>query len=387
MYMENEYEIQEPIDGSSMAVNRWRLILGGYSDKSLNFSGNESELNQFLDMENLLDYLYSRAQDEDIRAEVGGNGESVISAAEWIHKVRDLFPNHTAEVLEKQALDEFNMTELLTDKKVLEKMTPDFDLLKTILSLKHLMKGEVLDTARNIAKKVADEIRDKLEVDVKRALIGQLDRSSQSPVHSARNLDIDKTIRKNLKNYNPELDTLILEDIYFSNRVKRRNKKRIIIAIDESGSMTGSIIYSAVMAQIFAGLPFADVKLVIFDTSIVDLSEHVEDPVQILMSVQLGGGTTIGSAVRYCEQLIENPSDTVILVVTDLYEGASLDVLLSTSQNIITSGAKLNYLTALDENANPSYDRGLGQKLANMGAFVGAMTPDRLGEYVGRLFS
>jgi len=371
------------------AVNRWRLVLGSLSDQQLQFGGDGSNIQSFMNMEQLLDYLYSRSQGDDVRTgdRSGSLADTVLTAAEWITKVRNLFPNHTAEVLEKHALEEFEMTELLTDKKVLEQMKPDMNLLKSVLQLKHLMKGEVLETAKRIARQVADEIRHKLENDIRRSVLGRIDRNSSSPVHSARNLDIQKTIRRNLKNYDVETNQIMLKNIYFSNRVKRYSNKRVIIAIDESGSMTGSIIYSAVMAQIISNLPFAEVKLIIFDTKIVDLSEEADDPAQVLMSVQLGGGTDIGSALGYCETLITTPSHTSVIVVTDLYEGAMQSRLLNISRNIIESGAKLNFLTALDEEARPSYDRNLGQILANMGAFVGALTPDQLGEYIGRMFS
>lgn len=370
------------------ALNRWRLVLGGLSDQSLSFGGDEQTINSFQSMEQLLDYLYSRAKGDDVRQERSGSlDDSVINAVEWITKVRELFPDSTAEVLEKHALEKFEMTELLTDNKVLERMKPDISLLKTILQLKHLMKGKVLETAKKIAKEVAEQIRKKLENDVRRSVLGRLDRNSSSPVHSARNLDIKKTIRRNLKNYDNESGQLILKDIYFSNRVKRFSNRRIIIAIDESGSMLGSVIHSAVMAQIFSSLPFAEVKLVIFDTKIVDLSEYADDAAQTIMSVQLGGGTDIGNALGYCEQLISTPSKTYVLVVTDLYEGGPEERLLNISKNIITSGAKLNFLTALDEEAHPVYDKILGQKLADMGAFVGALTPNELGNYIGRMFS
>ena len=372
------------------AVNRWRLVLGGLSDQQLQFGGERNDIQSFQDMEQLLDYLYSHSQGDDVRTDEGRSGslaETVLTAAEWITKVRNLFPNQTAEVLEKHALEEFEMTELLTDKEVLESMKPDMNLLKSVLQLKHLMKGEVLETAKRIARQVADDIRNKLENDIRRSVLGRIDRNSSSPVHSVRNLDINKTIRRNLKNYDSETQKIMLKNIYFSNRVRRYNNKCVIIAIDESGSMTGSIIYSAVMAQIISNLPFAEVKLVIFDTSIVDLSSEADDAAQVLMSVQLGGGTDIGGALSYCESLISTPSQTSVIVVTDLYEGAMVSRLLNVSRNIIESGAKLNFLTALDENANPAYDRNLGQKLANMGAFVGAMTPDQLGEYIGKMFS
>ena len=373
-----------------LSVNRWRLVLGSQSDRDLEFSGSASELHALADMEDLLDYLYSRSSGDDVRDEggrSGGRGDSNLSAAKWITKVRELFPNKTADVLEKHALDEFQLTELLTDKEVLEKMTPNMDLLKTIMQLRHLMKGEVLETAKRIAARVADELREKLENSVRQSILGRIDRNSSSPVHTARNLDIKKTIRHNLKNYDSESGQLMLKEIYFSNRVKRYNNKTVIIAVDESGSMVGSVIYSAVMAQIISKLPFAQVQLVIFDTNIVDLSGHVDEPAEVLMSVQLGGGTDIAKALSYCETLIGTPKDTCVLCVTDLYEGGSVAQLLNTSKNIIQSGAKLSFLTALDEEAAPAYDKILGQKLADLGAFVGALTPDELGDYVGRLFN
>ena len=278
-------------ENKAISVNRWRLVLGGMSDKSLSFTGDKAEITTFQDMEKLLDYLYSRAQGDDVRNEnnrQGGQGGSVLNAAEWITKVRTLFPKQTADVLERQALERFNMTELLTDKKVLEEMKPDIALLKTIIQLKHLMNGEVLQAAVKIAKQVADDIKQKLDMTIKRSLTGRLDKNTSSVMKCSANLDFKKTIRRNLKNYDKASNQLILKDIYFSGRVKKHNKKRIIIAIDESGSMLGSVIYSAVMAQIISELPFAEVKLIIFDTSIVDLSDHADDPAQTIMSVQLG---------------------------------------------------------------------------------------------------
>ena len=379
------------------AVNRWRLVLGGNSDNSLQFGGNAEELARLGEMEQLLDYLYGGAQGDDVRRDIvrngdgdgrtGGLGDSPLTAAKWITRVRELFPQSAAEVMERHALEEFGMTELLTDKEILDRMKPDMQLLKTVLQLKHLMRGEVLETVRKIARQVAEELRQKLENDTRRAIVGRLDRSQRSPVRSARNIDMKKTIRRNLKNFDTERGQLVLEDVYFGSRVKRFNKKTVIIAVDESGSMLGSVIYSAVMAQIISGLSFAEVRLVIFDTNVVDLTSEAADPAQVLMSIQLGGGTNIGNALGYCETLIRNPAETCVICVTDLYEGASEGLLLNVSRNIIGSGAKLSFLTALDEGAEPVFDRTLGQKLADLGAFVGSMTPDRLGDFIGRLFA
>ncbi|MBQ3692209.1 MAG: VWA domain-containing protein, partial [Clostridia bacterium] len=348
------------------------------------FSGQYSDNISYQDMESTLDFLYSREfGDELIRT--GGSGVSQLYVAEWINEVRKIFPKKTVEVLEKQALDNFNMTELLTDKEVLQKMEPNTDLLKTILQFKHLMKNDVIIEAKRIVKKVVDDISEKLQSEVKKSLLGKLNRNMPSNVKSIRNLDIKRTIQRNLKNYDVDNKRLVLKDLYFNSRTKRFNKWNIIIAVDESGSMLDSVIYSAVMAGIFAKLPMIETKLVIFDTQIVDLSSYVDDPVEVLMGMQLGGGTDIGKALRYCETLCSNPHETIFVTVTDLYEGGSPNVLMKTCADIIGSGSKMIFLTALDKNANPAFDRNIGQRLANMGAFVGAMTPEELGDYIGKM--
>lgn len=377
------------MESHNTALNRWRLVLGRMSAQQIGYQGSDMEITVLESMEDLLEYLYSRSGGDDVRtgSPAGGSGDSVLTTAEWITKVRRLFPKQTADVLERHALEEFQMTELLTDKKVLEKMHPDMNLLKSILQLKHLMHGEVLETAECIARQVAEELRERLENSVRQSIIGRIDRNASSAVKTARNLDIQKTIRKNLKNYDADRGEIILKNIYFSSRVKRHSQWRVILAIDQSGSMTGSVIYSAVMAQILADLPFADLRLAIFDTNIVDLTEEAESPARVLMSVQLGGGTDIGKALGYCESLINTPAKTCVIVVTDLYEGGSRSALLNTARNILESGARLNFLTALDENADAAYDRNLGQVLANMGAFVGGMTPEQLGDYIGNIFA
>ena len=367
-------------------LNRWRLILGKNSENQIEFTGEYSSGIRYGDMEETLDYLYGQEYGEEIRRD-GGRGKSQLNAAKWIEKARKLFPKRTVEVLEKQALEHFNLTELLTDKEVLEKMEPNTDLLKTILQFKHLMRSDVMAEAKRIIRKVVDEITEKLQTDIRKSLLGKLNRNMPSNVKSIKNLDIKKTIARNLKNYDTENERLVLKNVYFSSRVKRFNKWNIIIAVDESGSMLDSVIYSAVMAGIFAKLPMIDTKLVIFDTSVVDLSGYIDDPVEVLMGMQLGGDTDINGALSYCESLCENPHNTIFVTVTDLYEGGSTQNLLRTCADIISGGSKMIFLTALDRDANPAYDKNLGQKLADMGAFVGAMTPEQLGDYIGKMIS
>lgn len=225
----------------------------------------------------------------------------------------------------------------------------------------------------------------KLEQEVRQSFFGKLNRSISSPIRTMRNLDIKKTIRRNLKNFDVERGELILKDVYFSARMKRYNSWRVIICVDESGSMLDSVIHSAVMAGIFAKLPMLETKLVIFDTSVVDLSGYAEDPVEILMSVQLGGGTDISGALSYCEKLIDFPYRTMVVLVSDLYEGGGYENMYRVSKGIIESGARFVVLTALDVEANPNYDRNAAKKLAGMGAFVGAMTPEELVGFVSKV--
>ena len=369
------------MDNASV-LNRWRLVLG--RDSSGHIPDSNMPVN-FIQMEELLEFLYSREGSADSRE--GGNGASALTVAEWINKVRVLFPQQTVEILERHALERYELTELLNDKEVLEKLEPNVDLLKTILSLKHMMNGDVLETAKRIVRKVADELTKKLESQVKAALTGKRSRSNSSQTRSIRDFDFDRTVRANLKNYDTENKRIMLERVYFHGRTRSFNKWRVIICVDESGSMLGSVIHSAVMAGIFAHMPMLDTRLVIFDTSVVDLSGYADDPVDVLMSVQLGGGTDIGGALGYCESLVEAPERTILVLVSDLYEGGARNVMYSRFAGLVESGVKVIALTALDAEANPCYDRNAAQTIADMGVHVGAMTPDKLAEWVGGFIS
>lgn len=359
------------------ALNRWRLVLGKNAQQQLSLTDS-----RLLRMDDALDFLYGRERGEDVRDPQGGSGDSQPTVAHWLSEVRTLFPQETAEILQRHALDRYQLTELLSDREVLERMEPNQALLETVLSLKHMMKGPVLDAARRIVQKVAAQLTEKMRQDIQRSALGKLDRSSRSNVRSLRNLDIQRTIRKNLAHYDMETQRLVLEQVYFNGRIKRYNPWRVVLAVDESGSMLSSVIHSAVMAGIFAKLPMLDTRLVIFDTNVVDLSGYVDDPVETLMSIQLGGGTDIAKAMSYCETLVAFPHRTMVVLVSDLCEGGSRKDLYGVCRDIIESGAKLIALTALDETAAPAYDRSTAEVLAGMGAYVGAMTPAKLADFM-----
>lgn len=369
-------------------INRWRLVLGKYSSNHLTFS--EDNIN-YADMDTLLEFLYEREYGEErgVRTDkrAGSLDPSNLTVPQWITKIKELFPKETVEILEKHALDKYNLKELLTDKTVLEKLEPNPELLKSILQMKHLMKGEVLETAKKIVKVTAEEIAKKLEQDIKTAINGRLDRNKYGGIKSSRNIDFKRTIKHNLKNFDRELNTLVVDRVYFNKRVKPSNPWNVIIAVDESGSMLDSVIHSAIMAGIFSKLPMLKTNLVIFDTEIVDLTEYVEDVVQTLMSIQLGGGTNISRALQYCNGLMENPHKTIVILVTDLYEGGSYGTMYARAKDIVESGARLIILPALGIDAEPIYDRGAAEKMAALGAKVAAVTPGGLAKWIAQIIS
>ncbi|WP_336296781.1 VWA domain-containing protein [Clostridium ganghwense] len=372
-------------------LNRWRLVLGKFSEDSFGFGEGGFK---YTEVDDVLDFLYGReyGEEQGVRTDRGknraaGNGNSILTVPRWITKIRELFPRQTIEILEKHALDKYGLVELLNDKEVLSKLEPNVDLLKSIIQMKHMMKGEVLETAKSIVKKVAKEIEKQLESDIKTSIMGKIDKNNRGHIKSIRNIDFKRTINKNLKNFDIERNQLIVDQVYFNRRVKSYNKWNVIIAVDESGSMLDSIIHSAVMAGIFAKLPMLKTNLIIFDTQVVDLSDHIDDPVTTLMSVQLGGGTYIAKALQYCESLIQNPYRTMVVMVTDLYECGDIRNMYRRAKNIIDTGAKLIILTALDSQSVPSYDKNAAKTLRNMGAEVAALTPEGLSKWIASVIS
>jgi len=363
---------------------RWRLVLGRFAEKRL-----PSTLSPREDrMEAALDFLYSReykGRGVRDRQQAGSLDPSQLNVPSWLGEVRDLFPKDVVEVIEKHALDRYGLTELVTDKETLEKLEPSEDLLKTLLTFRGQLQGEVLQTARRIIRQVVEEIKRRLETEIRRALSGRLNRFRHSPQKAAQNFDWRGTIRRNLKYYDAKRRQIVLQDPRFFARNTRLLPWQVILCVDQSGSMAGSVIHSAVMAGILAGLPMVRVKLVVFDTSIVDLSDRVDDPVEVLMSVQLGGGTNIGQALNYCETLVENPHRTILALVSDFCEGGSTDVMFGACRRLREAGVKLLGLASLDESASPIYDHNMADLLADVGMEIAALTPKHFAEWLAKV--
>jgi Mg-chelatase subunit ChlD len=365
---------------------RWRLVLGSGAESALGCR----LIGDAAARDVALGYLYDReyGPGRNVRGTGGAAGKGSLDASqltvpEWINRVHELFPRRTVERIEKDALERYKLDEMVTNPGVLERAQPSVSLLKAVLHTKHLMNQEVLAIARQLVRRVVEELMAKLARPMQSVFLGALNRQKRSTLKVAKNFDARTTIRRNLANYDPVRRKLFIKTPYFFSRVRRHTDRwQVIILVDESGSMADSVIHSAVTAAIFHGIRSIRTHMVLFDTSVVDVTNDVADPVETIMKVQLGGGTDIGQAMAYAAGLIENPRRSIVVLISDFYEGAPEYRLLSTTKQLCESGATVLGLAALDSRAEPNYDRAMAERLVRLGAHVAAMTPGELAEWV-----
>ncbi len=358
---------------------RWRLLLGNAADSALESRAGLSADDLAADA--ALAWLYDRDGDlagRDIDDRRGGQGASALAVPAWLSEVHRLFPKETIERIERDAVERYQIHEVVTSPEVLARVEPSETLLRAVLMTKHLMNPDVLAMARELVAKVIRKLMEKLAKTVKRSFHGTRTRT-RSNLKIAKNFDAKATIRKNLGTYDLAKKKLFIRTPLFVSRTRKHLEKwQIILLVDESGSMLDSVIHAAVTAACLWGLPSTKTHLCIFDTEVVDLTEQVTDPVEVLMKVQLGGGTDIGKAVAYAQGLVENPRRTIVVLITDFFEGASGHVLISRVKALCDQGTTVLGLAALDSKANPSYDKDMARALVAAGAHVGAMTPGEL---------
>ena len=313
----------------------------------------------------------------------GGSGDSQMSTPDWINEVNRLFPKETIERLEKDAIERAGWNDVVTNPDVLERLEPNETLLQAVLRTKHLMNPQVLTLARALVAKVVKQLMEKLAREVRSAFSGSIDRRKRSFMKVARNFDPKRTVKRNLSHYDQEKHKILIADPYFLSRTRKLNDKwQIVMLVDESGSMLGSVIHAAVTAACLWGLPSVKTHLCIFDTQVVDLTDDITDPVETLMKVQLGGGTDIGKAVAYGAELITNPRKSIVVLITDFYEGGDPGQLIGRVKALCEQGTIVLGLAALDGEANPSYDKSTASRLVDVGAQVAAMTPGQLANWI-----
>lgn len=361
---------------------RWRLVLGDPADQAMGEGGGlQGQAGQ---MDAALSWLYGRDKGlatSDTRQ--GGLGPSAMTVPDWINQVNQLFPKETIERLEQDAVERYNIDEMVTNPAVLERVKPSETLLQAVLRTKHLMNPDVLALARKMVAEVVRQLMEKLARQVRKAFSGTLDRRRRSNLKIAKNLDFKYTLRRNLKNYQKDSKQILIEHTYFYSRTKRHTERwQIILLVDQSGSMVGSVIHASVTAACLWALPGMRTHLVPFDTEVVDLSDEASDPVEMLMKVQLGGGTDICKAVQYARDLIEVPRRAIVVCISDFYEGGNSYQLVREVAALNAQGTRFLGLAALDEQANPVFDRELAQQLVQVGAQIGAMTPGELANWI-----
>lgn len=356
-------------------LKRWRLILGGNSA-----DGTDVTLNL---EEQRIDQSLEAVYDSDRR---GGLGSSAPKVSRWLGDIREFFPQTVVQVIQRDAIKRLNLTSLLTEKEMLETVVPDVHLVATLMSLSRVIPEKNKEMARQVVRKVVDELLRKLSAPTQQAVTGALNRSSRRRNPRYNEIDWKTTITKNLKNYQPEYKTIVPEVRYGFGR-KRKAMKDIILCLDQSGSMGTSVIYSGIFGSVLASIPAVSTRMVVFDTAVVDLTDDLQDPVDLLFGVQLGGGTDIARALTYCQGVITRPQDTVLVLVTDLYEGGDAREMRKKFVSLVNSGVQLIVLPALNDDGAPSYDKSHAEFLANIGVPTFACTPDKFPDLMAAALS
>ncbi len=373
------------------SLRRWRLILGRYAAQSLPNSalgGSDTKLEQSLE------YLYGREYDgrglvqKNHKPGAGGSLDpSAITAINWLNQTRNLFPRQVFERMQSQAIERYQLTELLTDPNTINSIQTSPELVKALMGMRGRMSAPLREAVKALIARTVDEITRKIKSEFVNALLGRRNRQRPSMLKSSQNFDARATIVANLKNYDSQAKRLVIERPRFISRVKRSMPWDVILCVDQSGSMMDSVLYSAVIAGIMSSLPAVRVRLVVFDTNVVDLTHLAHDPVEVLLTVQLGGGTDIGKAVSYCERLVNNPNRTIFTLISDFEEGAVPNALLAAVQRLAQSRVTLLGLAALDSQAQPVYDRQMAQRLSNKGMHIAALTPVHFANWLAEVMN
>jgi VWA domain containing CoxE-like protein len=355
---------------SETRLLRWRLLLGGGDADGI--GGVSLDARQTA-MDQAMGALY------DAKDRRGGLGASAPRAARWLGDIREYFPSSVVRVMQKDAISRLGMDSLLLEKEMLEAVTPDINLVTTLMSLSGVIPQKAKATARLIIRKVVDDLKKKLDAPMRQAVAGALKRSTRTKRPRHAEIDWNRTIRANLRHYQREYRTIVPETRIGYGR-KRQELRTIVVCIDQSGSMGQSVVYSGIFGSVLASIPAIRTHVVAFDTSIVDLTEKMSDPVDVLMGVQLGGGTDIAQALQYCEGLITKPRDTIFVLITDLYEGGNKAEMLKRVSALVSSGVKMVTLLALGDDGAPIFDHENAAAIATMGVPSFACTPDMFPE-------
>ncbi|MFJ8975869.1 VWA domain-containing protein [Streptomyces sp. NPDC102282] len=360
-------------------LRRWRMVLGadGAESTGRELTGRDAA------MDGALTALYggSKPGGRGGGERSAGLGASAPAMARWLGDIRTYFPSSVVQVMQRDAIDRLGLAALLLEPEMLEAVEPDVHLVGTLLSLGKAMPETTKETARAVVRKVVEDLEQRLATRTRATLTGALDRSARARRPRHRDIDWDRTIRANLKNYVPRpgregSGTVVPERLVGYGRADRSVKKEVILCVDQSASMAASVVHAAVFGAVLASMRTVSTRLVVFDTAVVDLTDQLDDPVDVLFGTRLGGGTDINRALAYCQSRITRPADTVVVLISDLHEGGIRDEMVRRAAAMTASGVRLVTLLALSDEGAPSYDRAHAAALAALGAPAFACTPD-----------
>lgn len=351
-------------------MTRWRLLLGGddADGTGVSLTGEEKEIDMALSA------LYDATGER--RSGLGGSAPRV---ARWLGDIRKYFPSSVVQVIQRDALDRLNIKQMLMEPELLSSIEADVHLVADLVSLSKAMPARTRETARMVIRKVVEDLMRRLGNPTRQAVLGSLNRAQRNKRPRHNEVDWNRTILSNLKNYQPGFKTVIPETRIGYGR-KRSSLLDIILCVDQSGSMATSVVYSSIFAAVLASLSAVRTHLVVFDTAVVDLTDKLADPVEVLFGTQLGGGTDINHALAYCQSLIRRPADTIIVLISDLYEGGDNKEMVKRVSSIISSGTKLITLLALNDDGAPIFDHRNAATCTALGSPAFACTPDQFPE-------
>ncbi|HBB33419.1 MAG TPA: hypothetical protein DC064_16850 [Cyanobacteria bacterium UBA9273] len=364
-------------------LRRWRLLLGGSEADGICQSegeGDEGVKFTLSSTDQRMDDALSTLYDSD-REKGGALGSSSPQVARWLGDIRSYFPTSVVRVMQKDALERLNLQQMLLEPELLAAVEPDVHLVANLLSLSSIMPSKTQETARIVVRRVVEELQCKLANPTRQAILGSLNRAIRNRRPRHNEIDWHRTIRANLKHYQPQYRTIIPET-RIGWGCKRSALRDIILCIDQSGSMATSVVYAGIFGAVLASIKAVQTRIVVFDTSVVDLTDVVTDPVDLLFGTQLGGGTDINQALTYCQGLVRQPQDTILVLISDLYEGGNREEMLKRVAALVGSGVQLIALLALSDEGAPVYDHAIAEKLAGFGIPAMACTPDQFPDLI-----
>ncbi len=359
-------------------LRRWRLVLGGgeADGTGTELAGDDARIDAALAAVYDVTGADRRARGRGA-GRAGGLGRSAPRIARWLGDIRRYFPREVVQVMQRDAIERLDLRQLLLEPELLEAVEPDIHLVTLLVELNKLLPDETRATARQVVSKVLADVERRLVDRTRAAVHGALARASRSRRPRAGDIDWLRTVHANLRHYQPEYRTVIPERVIGFGRRRQSLAKDVIVAVDQSGSMADSVVYASLFGSVLAQLPALRTSLVAFDTSVTDLTPVLQDPVDVLFGVQLGGGTDIAQALAYCRRLITRPNDTVLILISDLFEGGNTDLMRARMAELIRSGVTVLCLLALSDDGAPVHDRAMAADLAELGATVLACTPER----------